>query len=205
MFHPGLRRAQRLLTCAWLPPVIHGFSRALPIRMLSAFTPTSVAACDAPRTAWQAGLVFIEWIRRQLDAWGRARQAIVVLADGAFDPVGLWKALPARVVLVTRTAKNRVLHRLPMSSGHRGRRRLYGAREQTPQQHLHARGPWRQGRSRGARLTQSAALQAGWAGAAPRRTEPTAVCADREGAKLAQSWPGSSAAAGLLPGECGLG
>lgn len=144
-FRRGLRRAQRFLTCAWLPEALRSFSRAIPIRLLSAFTPSSAPALDGPRKAWQAALECLRWLRETLDSLGRVSQPLVALADGAFDQVELWRQLPVGVTLVTRTARNRVLYELPPApTGGRGRRRKYGARTLTPQMHLHARGGWQQ-------------------------------------------------------------
>jgi hypothetical protein len=54
-------------------------------------------------------------VRQELDAAGQAAQRLLVLADGADDTVGLWLGLPARTILVVRTAKNRRLRELPVA------------------------------------------------------------------------------------------
>ncbi len=88
--------------------------------------PAEVPACKE----WEAGLAFIGWVRQELDVAGRAVQRLLVLADGAYDTVGLWRGLPERTILVVRTAKNRRLRELPVAYSGRGRRRKYG--EQAP-------------------------------------------------------------------------
>jgi len=114
-FHKGLHRAQRMLTCAWLPPMDDGYTRAIPIRCLSAYTPKSVPANDPPRKDWEAALIHVNGLRQQMDDSGRQAQSILVLADGAFDKAAVWQALPENTFLIVRTAKNRVLYTLPDS------------------------------------------------------------------------------------------
>lgn len=142
MFNRGLSRAQRFLTCGWLPPIVNGFTRAIPIRFLAAFTEKAKPAAVGTSKDWQAVLVFVNWMRGILDQAQRTAQMLVVLADGAFDKTELWKALPARVVLIVRTAKNRVLHELPGPYSGKGRRRKYGERAPTPQAYLHNKRKW---------------------------------------------------------------
>lgn len=140
-FRPGLARAQRFVHGAWLTPVWNGFSRAIPLRLLPAFTPKAVPARTPPRKEWEAARDFLGWVRAQLDAAGRAGQRLLVLGDGAYDTVELWRALPAGVTLLARCAKNRVLRALPEPNG-RGRPRKYGAQLPTPSEHLQARPGW---------------------------------------------------------------
>lgn len=73
------------------------------------------------------------------DAAGRKAQQLLVLADGAYDTVGLWQGLPERVVLVVRTAKNRRLRELPPPTNGRGRPRKYGELALKPQAWLQER------------------------------------------------------------------
>ena len=97
------------------------------------------ADCPA-RREWQAGSVFIHWLRQGLDAAGRAAQQLLVLADGGFDVLDLWRGLPERVILVTRTARNRCLYYLPKRD-HKpgpGRPPSYGERAPHPADWLHA-------------------------------------------------------------------
>ncbi len=44
-----------------------------------------------------------------------------MVADGHYDNLNLWRAVPAGVILLARSAKNRVLYELPTPST--GRRR----------------------------------------------------------------------------------
>ena len=59
---------------------------------------------------------------------GRTEQDVILLADGSYDVVDLWKALPARTTLVARTARNRVLYHFPAPQTEKRRRakRKYG-------------------------------------------------------------------------------
>ena len=126
VFMKGIHRAQRFLHGAWLPQIQEGYSRAIPLRFLPAF-PAKARPAEAPASKeWEAGLAFVQWVRQELDAAERAAQRLLVLADGAYDTVGLWAGLPARVTLVVRTAKNRRLRELPAEYSGRGRRRKYG-------------------------------------------------------------------------------
>ncbi|HEX9117686.1 MAG TPA: transposase, partial [Anaerolineae bacterium] len=126
VFMKGIHRAQRFLHGAWLPPIEEGYSRAIPLRFLPAFPLKARPAEGRPCKEWEAGLAFIHWVRQELDAAGRAAQQLLVLADGAYDTLGLWLGLPANTVLVVRTAKNRRLRALPAPYSGRGRRRKYG-------------------------------------------------------------------------------
>jgi hypothetical protein len=67
---------------------------------------------------------------------------MVVLADGAFDTLDMWRALPNNTTLIVRTAKNRILHYLPSLQLGRGRPRLYGERAPTPEDILTDRTAW---------------------------------------------------------------
>jgi hypothetical protein len=139
-FQPGIHRAHRYLHLAALLPRWCGYSRALPLRFVPAFPPTAVPGAAAPRTEWAAGLEQLRWLRSELDGAGRADQAVLALADGAFDVVDLWRDLPARTTLLARTARNRALYTLPPPEAHRNRR--YGARARTPQAWVRERGGW---------------------------------------------------------------
>jgi hypothetical protein len=139
VFRPGLWHAQRFVHGAWLTPLWNGCSRAVTLRLLPAFTPKAVAAHTPACKEWEAARDFITWGRAQLDAAGRLTQRLLVLGDGAYDTVALWRALPDRTVLLARCAKNRVLFALPTGTD---RRRKYGDRQPTPQQQLHTRRGW---------------------------------------------------------------
>ncbi len=66
-FRPGIERAQRFLTGAWLTPLENGYSRAIPLRFIPAFPPKAVPANDPPRREWEAGLLYLQWVRVELD------------------------------------------------------------------------------------------------------------------------------------------
>jgi hypothetical protein len=69
-FKPGIQRGQRFVEGSWLTPLVNGYSRAIPIRCLSAFTSKSVPSAEEPRTEVKAGLAFLEWTRQQMDQAG---------------------------------------------------------------------------------------------------------------------------------------
>ena len=139
-FRPGIHRAQRFLHGAWLTPLESGYSRAIPLRFLPAFPPKAIPAETAPRREWEAGKLFIDWLRAGLDRAGRAGQQILLLADGGFDVLELWRGLPDRVILITRTARNRCLYYLPERDRKPGpgRPASYGERAPQPVAWLHA-------------------------------------------------------------------
>jgi hypothetical protein len=64
-----------------------------------------------------------------------------MVADGHYDTVNLWKQLPAGVILLARSAKNRVLYHLPAPDAHRNRK--YGERAPTPADYWQQRRGWR--------------------------------------------------------------
>ncbi len=139
-FKPGIHRAQRYLHLATLLPPWHGYSRALPLRFVPAFPPKAVPGAAEPCKEWEAGLAQLTWLRDELDAAGRREQPLVMLGDGSFEVVDLWKRLPERVSVLARTARNRVLYHLPPPGAHRNRR--YGERAPTPQDWLALRKGW---------------------------------------------------------------
>lgn len=142
-FMVGLHAAQRWFNGSWLMPAEAGYSRALPIRWLPAFTPKSNPKVHLPLKEAQAALQFLVWLREQLRACGRADQPVLLVGDGRYDSLDLWKALPAGVILLARSARNRVLYHLPPSSSQtRGRKRLYGERAATPQMIWQERKGW---------------------------------------------------------------
>ena len=94
------------------------YRRAIPVRFLPAFPPKAVAANVPARTEWETAGLVCEWLRSGLDQAGRKEQQILVLADGGFDVLELWRRLPERVILVTRTARNRRLYYLPKTEAH---------------------------------------------------------------------------------------
>jgi hypothetical protein len=137
-FRPGLERAQRFLTGAWLTPLENGYSRAIPLRFIPAFPPKAVPADEPPRREWEAGLVYLQWVRSELDQAGRAQQPMLALADGSFEVLELWRQLPQQVQLITRTARNRALYWLPEPRSGPGRPASYGEKAPHPADWLHA-------------------------------------------------------------------
>jgi len=138
---PGSKtRAQRYLHLATLLPPWHGYSRALPLRFVPAFPPQAVPGAAEPCKEWEAGLAQLTWLRDERDAAGRREQPLVMLGDGSFEGVDLWKRLPERVSVRARTARNRGLYHLPPPGAHRNRR--YGERAPTPQDWLALRKGW---------------------------------------------------------------
>ena len=142
VFKVGIHRAQRFLNGSWLTPPEQGYSRAIPLQLLPAFTPKAVLKKQAAHKEWEAGLIFIAWLRSQLDQAGRKLQKLLVLGDGSYDNLSLWKSLPKRVILLVRTAKNRRLHAMPETYKGKGRKRKYGDRVGIPQEWLHKRKGW---------------------------------------------------------------
>ena len=142
---PGIHRAQRFFHLAALLPITRqGYSRALPLRWVAAFPPKAVPSRTPARTEAQAACAELLWLRRQLDAAGRADQELLAVGDGAYDTAELWTHLPPRTTLLARCAKNRALFRLPAPPSHprRGAPRKYGERAPTPPDFLHARAGW---------------------------------------------------------------
>jgi hypothetical protein len=144
-FARGLCRAQRFVGLSWLPlPNARGYSRALPLRWLAAFSPKAVAVPDhPPRKEWEAGRDALTWLRRRLDGLERAAQRVLALGDGAYSTKDLLAALPDRVDLLARCAKNRALFHLPVPRPGKGRPRKYGERAKRPDAWLDERAGWR--------------------------------------------------------------
>lgn len=143
-FRRGIHAAQRWFNGSWLVPPENGYSRALPLRWLPAFTLKSKPKLHLPIKEWQAAIRFLTWLKQQFVKHGRSEQQLLMVADGSYDTVNLWKHLPDGVILLARSAKNRVLHGLPPrhQSG-RGRKRLYGNRVPSPQQRWQSAQGWR--------------------------------------------------------------
>ena len=136
-FKPGIQRGQRFVEASWLPPIVDGFSRAIPIRCLAAFTEKSVPCAEEPRTEVAAGLSILQWTRNQLDEAGRSEQLLLSLADGSYDTLAFWAGLPERTVAVVRSARNRALFELPAADAHGNRK--YGAKAPAPAEWLKER------------------------------------------------------------------
>lgn len=142
-FMVGIHAAQRWFNGSWLMPIQNGFSRAVPIRWLPAFTEKSQPTAHEPMKEWQAAVAFLTWLREQLTVCGCVSQRILMVADGSYDTLKLWQNLPEGVILLARSAKNRVLHALPTSTTGRGRKPSYGERVDTPQQRWQTKHGWR--------------------------------------------------------------
>lgn len=142
-FKPGIHRGQRFLNLSWLVPVVDGFSRAIPLKWLPAFPAKAVPGGAAPQKEWEAGLAAIRWVRAELDQAGRGQQILLALADGSFEKVvEFWKGLPERTLFLGRTARNRVLYRLPGPYAGLGRPAEYGERAKKPAEWLKERCGW---------------------------------------------------------------
>ena len=129
-FKPGIERGQRFVQGSWLTPIVNGYSRALPIRCLPAFTAKSVPSQAEPRTEVKAGLTFLQWTRQQMDTAGRTEQTLLTLNDGRYDTLDFWPGLPERTIGVVRTARNRSLYVLPTVDAHGNRK--YGDKAPAP-------------------------------------------------------------------------
>lgn len=139
----SIHRAQRFLNGSWLTPIRQGFSRAIPLRFLPAFTEKAVLKAHEAQKEQAVGVQFVQWVREQLDAAGRPLQTILCLADGSYDKPDFWKGLPSHVVALVRTAKNRALCYFPPAYSGKGRRRLYGEPAPAPQTYLHCQDGWK--------------------------------------------------------------
>jgi hypothetical protein len=166
---PGPWRAQRFVHLAGLlPRTPDGYSRALPLRWEPAFPDKAARPADMPaRREWEAALAGATWLRQELDGAGRRAQRLLLLGDGGYDVADLWAGLPAGVVLLARTARNRALYALPAPGPkRRGAPRKYGARAPAPADWLHERDGWREVtlRVRGRELWGTAEFRALWTG-----------------------------------------
>lgn len=133
-FMRGLHVAQRWFHGAWLTPAEQGYSRAVPLRWMPAFTEKSRPVAHPPCKEWEAARDFLRWLREQLATEERADQRVLMVGDGHYDNLNLWRDLPEGVILLARSAKNRVLYHMPGPPTGRGRHRRYGKRALTPQQ-----------------------------------------------------------------------
>lgn len=143
-FRVGIHHAQRWFNGSWLAPAEQGYSRALPLQWLPAFTEKAHRVVESACKEWEAALAFAGWVVQQLDQHGRLLQWVLLVLDGSFDTLGLWQQLSPRVIVMVRSARNRVLHYLPPPpTAQRGRPRLYGDRAPTPQELWQERTGWR--------------------------------------------------------------
>ena len=129
-FRSGLQRGQRFCECSWLTPMEKGYSRAIPMRCLDAFTAKAVEGEHEPRTEVEAALKMIVMTREQMDDNGREQQLLMVLGDGNYDTLSFWPGLPHNTVGVARTARNRCLYALPTEDAHGNRK--YGEKAPAP-------------------------------------------------------------------------
>jgi hypothetical protein len=143
VFRPGIHRAQRWFNGSWLMPEENGYSRAMPLRFLPAFAEKAVRKAHDACKEWEAALAFVKWVRARLAVGGRSEQVVLMVVDGSFDTVPLWQALPERVVMLVRSAKNRRLHHLPSEQQRRDGRRKYGDLAPTPHDYLRQRRGWK--------------------------------------------------------------
>jgi hypothetical protein len=140
-FRVGIHLAQRWFNGSWLLPSEQGYSRALPLRWLPAFTAKSKPTVHAACKEWEAAVQFLRWVRDQLTQAGRYEQTVLLVGDGHYDNVSLWQHLPVKVILLARSAKNRVMWHLPDAAAHGNRK--YGERAATPQQLWQQKQGWR--------------------------------------------------------------
>lgn len=111
---------------------------------MPAFPAQAVPSRTAARKEWEAARDDLAWLRRPLDAAGRAAQRLLVLGDGAYDLADLWASLPPLTTLLARCAKNRALYNrpLPPAAKRRGAPRKYGERAIAPSAWLAERDGW---------------------------------------------------------------
>lgn len=163
----GIHLAQRYVGLSLLlPRTAAGDSRAVPLRWLLLRTAKTTALGDEPERKETTGATaLVTWLRAALDGAGRVAQPLLVLGDGAYSTAPVLSALPGRVVLFARCAKNRALYALPIyrRTG-RGRQPQYGERGPTPQQTLHRDGDWTDHTFmvRGRAVTVTATLTGPW-------------------------------------------
>jgi hypothetical protein len=140
-FMGGIHAAQRWFNGSWFVPQEDGYSRAVPLRWLPAFTEKSQPQTVEPLKEWQASVQFLTWLQQQFVAHERPEQAVLFVGDGHYDNLNLWQHLPPGVTLLARSAKNRVLYYLPDDTMHGNRK--YGRRAPTPQQVWQTNKRWR--------------------------------------------------------------
>jgi hypothetical protein len=139
-FRTGIHRAQRWFNGCWMIPAEQGYSRALPLKWLPAFTEKAECRVTKPCTEWAAALEFLGWVLAQLARLGRPSQRILMLGDGNYDTLEMWRRLPQQVTLLARSAKNRALYGLPTADMHRSRK--YGQRAPEPQEMWREKTGW---------------------------------------------------------------
>jgi hypothetical protein len=163
----GIHLAQRFVGLSLLlPRSVWGDSRAVPLQWLPLRTAkTTPMGAEPERSEGQGAGELIAWLRERLDALDRAAQALLLLGDGTYSSAPVLRALPERVVLLARCAKNRALFGVASYRPQgRGRQPWYGARGPTPQDTLHTATGWRAHRFlvRGRSVTVTAKVTGPW-------------------------------------------
>ena len=141
VFKRGIHIAQRWFNGSWLIPAENGYSRAVPLRWMPAFTEKSKPQATTPCKEWEAARDFLVWLKDQLAGHGREKQPLLMVGDGHYDTINLWSNLPEGVVLLARSAKNRVLWHLPDKTARKNRK--YGERAPNPADYWRQRKGWR--------------------------------------------------------------
>ncbi|HRQ15316.1 MAG TPA: hypothetical protein PK205_18620 [Promineifilum sp.] len=141
VFKRGIHIAQRWFNGSWLAPAEEGYSRAVPLRWLPTFTEKSRPQATPPCKEWEAAVAFLVWVKQQLVVAGRAGQQVLMVADGHYDTLPLWQHLPDGVILLARSARNRVLWHLPGPQARPNRR--YGERASGPADYWREPKGWR--------------------------------------------------------------
>ena len=145
-FAKGLALLQRWFHLAWLTPAEGGYSRAIPLLWIPAFTPKSHRQEHPSRSEVKAALLALRWLRRVLKAVGQKGLRVLMVGDGRYDQLEMWRRLPDGVTLLARTARNRCLFFLP-TPGMRANRK-YGEKAPTPREVWRERKGWRKLRLR---------------------------------------------------------
>ena len=140
-FHRGLSLRQRWFHLAWLTPAEGGYTRAIPLLWLPAFTAKAKRQTQPARSEVRAAQVALRWLRAALRTLGRGTLPILFVGDGRYDQVNLWRQRPPGVILMARSAKNRRLFFLPGPDMRPNRK--YGHPAPTPQQIWRERTRWR--------------------------------------------------------------
>ena len=110
---------------------------------MPAFTEKSRRKQTPARKEWEAAVLFLKWVRQNLNQAGRSTQQVLMLADGSYDTIPLWNQLPETVSLLARSAKNRALYHPLTETEQKDKRRKYGQRALTPQGYWRLRTGWR--------------------------------------------------------------
>lgn len=139
-FKRGIHLAQRWFHGAIFLPPEQGYSRAVPLRFMPAFTAKATRTITAPRTEGAAAHAYLRWLQAHLQQQGRVNQAVLFVADGSYDTLPFWQGLPSGVNALVRSAKNRALFYLPPTPKHGNRK--YGAKAPTPQDFWRQRSGW---------------------------------------------------------------